>query len=30
MAHSRTVTSYVAGTALDVLVTRDAIRALGN
>lgn len=30
MAHSRTVTSFVAGTALDVLVTRDAIRALGN
>ena len=30
MAHSRFVTSFVAGTALDALVTRDAIRALGR
>ena len=30
IAHSRTLTNYVAGTAVDVLVTRDAIRALGN
>ena len=28
MAHSTAITSYVAGTAVDVLVTRDAVRAL--
>ena len=28
IAHSQAITSYVAGTATDVLVTRDAIRAL--
>lgn len=28
MAHSSAITSYVAGTSLDVLVTRDTIRAL--
>lgn len=30
MAHSRSITSYVAGTATDVLVTRDAVRALAR
>jgi polysaccharide export outer membrane protein len=30
MAHSRAITSFVAGTAADALVTRDAIRALGQ
>lgn len=30
MAHSQAITGYVAGTAVDVLITRDAIRALGN
>jgi polysaccharide export outer membrane protein len=30
IAHSRNITSYVAGTAVDVLITRDSIRALGN
>lgn len=30
ISHSRSITNYVAGTAVDVLATRDAIRALGN
>jgi polysaccharide biosynthesis/export protein len=30
MAHSQAVTSFVSNTALDALITRDAIRALGN
>jgi polysaccharide export outer membrane protein len=30
IAHSRTLTSYVAGTATDALITRNAIRALGQ
>lgn len=30
ISHSRAITTYVAGTAIDVLATRDAIRALGN
>lgn len=28
MAHSQAITGYVAGTAVDVLVTRDSVRAL--
>lgn len=30
MAHSRSVTNFVAGTAADALITRDVIRAFGN